>query len=230
MNLSDVTVLIINRKTLHLTRACLESLFQFYPDIHVLLVDNRSDGDPSEQWIRDISQIYSNVTPYMIVQGEPHHALGLNTAFSICTTPYIISLDSDVTVLRGEWIEAMSQAFLVDPFLFAIGQLALNSNSDCTRAPFPGEKSYAFVSPFCAMWDVTKFRQMKVAFDFGGQPACTPCRAAIRSGYHLANLPGLHPNNLPNGNVQPYVYHEWGGTRHRLMVLEDWERQQKGNK
>jgi glycosyltransferase involved in cell wall biosynthesis len=64
MDLSDITALIINWKTLDLVQGCAESLLHFYPDIQVVMVDNDSQ-DASTEWIRALAEDRENVSAIM---------------------------------------------------------------------------------------------------------------------------------------------------------------------
>ena len=56
-----ITVLIVNYRTLDLTRRCLESLLLFYPQAGVLLIDNGS-GDDSSEYIAGVAARSRNIT------------------------------------------------------------------------------------------------------------------------------------------------------------------------
>lgn len=224
MNLSPVTVVIVNRKTRKLTEDCLTTLLEFYPRISVILVDNWSGKDSSLDYVKYADETYPNVNALYITSGEPHHARGLNLAAKNITTLYFLTLDSDVTILRGGWIEKMLRAF-DSPDLFAIGHLCRNANSDCSRPPMKGEAKYSYIHPFCAMWSRIKYDELGTKFVYTGQPACAICIKAERMGYRLANMSGIHPHNV--SSVPLYVHHVWGGTRTRLAVLADQARKEK---
>lgn len=220
-----VTVIIINRKTLAHTQECLESLLQFYPYIHILLIDNRSGSDPSLDYVKLMASTHPNIDCLLITSGEPHHARGLNAGLADATTRYILTLDSDVVVLRGGWIERMVGAFVSDKKLFAVGHLCRNAGRDCIRPPVGGHSPYRFIHPFCAMWDRARFASMR--FGYTGQPACHVCINAEHRGLHLKDFPGIHPKNIGD---DLYVRHKWGGTRDRLAILADQRRRKKRRK
>ena len=223
----NTTVIIVNRKTIKLTRACLTSLFEFYPGIEVVLIDNRSGNDPSLNYVKSVAASLPNVRCHQITSGDPHHAQGLNVGVSLTRTRYFLTLDSDVTVLRGGWIEKMEGAFKADPKLFAIGHLCRNAGKDCVVPPRKGQPRFSFVHPFCAMWDKVKYRAVGTKFAYTGQPACYICINAVKRGFHLKDIEGIHPHNkVPD----LYVRHVWGGTRTRLAVLVDSKRKRRKGK
>ena len=223
----NVTAIIVNRKTLALTKKCLESLLEFYPDIKVVLIDNRSGKDhPSLHYVKSAAAEFTNVRCHLITSSVPHHAHGLNVGVSLVQTRYFLTLDSDVTVLRGGWIEKMLAAFKSDRRLFAIGSLG-GAGKDCTAPQRKGEKKVAYVHPFCAMWDREKYVTLGRKFAQTGQPVCPVCIAATQKGFHLKGIKGINPHNK---GTNLYVHHVWGGTRTVLAVLRERNRKLRRGK
>lgn len=73
MTLDDVTMTIVNWRTLDLVRACAESLLHFYPEIQVLIIDNDS-RDASTTWIGELARSAGNVSAVMN-QGHALHGV-----------------------------------------------------------------------------------------------------------------------------------------------------------
>jgi hypothetical protein len=199
-------------------------LLSVYPDINVLLIDNRS-GNASLDYVKVAAKTHPNVRCHCITTGSPHHARGLKEGVAKTTTPYFLTLDSDVVVLVGGWLEKMLQAFASDPKLLVIGHLCRNAGKDCIVPPKANQPKFNFVHPFCALWHRARYNKLGVKFAYTGQPACYVCIKAERKGYHLANIEGIHPHNMVPGVL--YVRHVWGGTRTRLAVLHDEEKRKK---
>ena len=218
---NNITAIIVNRRTLELTRTCIESLLFYYPSMRFVLVDNNSQ-DESTEYIRQLES--DNIVCLFNTSAtiEPHHALGINMGIEKVETDFFLTLDSDVTVLKRGWLEAMLRLFLNDKRMFGAGNVILNYNDDCTRGTYEDEFIvYNFVHPFCALWDVNKYRLLNTSFCLSGQPACAPCTAAQAAGYHLGSVPGIDVYNRP----EPYyVHHKWGGTRDTLAIQADMER------
>lgn len=198
----SVTAVIVNYRTLELTRTCVESLLRFYPSINIILVDNNSQ-DASVDYIRTCAEIHPNVN-WVKTRRNVGHGLGLHFGIEACTTPYVLTLDSDVEVLRGGWLELMLEAFEVDPRLFAIGDRGYCDYSGVR----PGDRP--FVHPFCALWDREKYHELG-QFDARGQPTSNICWAAAQKRYHMKSLPGI-VSRYGDPNTD-YVKHFWGGTR-----------------
>lgn len=200
--IDQVTAVIVNYRTLKLTRTCVESLLHFYPDINIMLVDNNSQ-DNSTAYIRTCAELFSNVD-WVRVKRNVGHGPGLAFGVKKCHTPYVLTMDSDVEVLRGGWLELMLDAFAIDPKLFAVGNLGHCDYSGVR----PGD--HPFIHPFCALWDRVKYNGLG-SFDASGQPVRNVCFAATKKGYHLKDLPGIRSRyGDPNTD---YVKHFWGGTR-----------------
>lgn len=218
LTVSNVTAIVVNRKTLDFTKKCIESLTTFYPDIKIVVVDNWSN-DESLGYVKSLSG-KPNFTIVLNSNTHPHHAIGLNLGVREVKTRFFLTLDSDVEVLRGGWIEEMLKMFY-DQDMLAVGHITMNSSCNCTDLPKRGDKVYHYVHPFCALWDNEKFKVIGVPFVETGQPVCEIFKAGEKIGFHVGSVPGLNVHNLP----EPYyVRHAWGGTRDMLATLADRER------
>lgn len=222
--MKGITAIIVNRRTLALTQTCVESLLTYYPLIEIVLVDNKS-GDASQDYIEQVAADSPQIRGLFNMTVEPHHAVGLNIGVAETRTPYFLTLDSDVEVLRGEWIERMLTAFVRDPLLAAVGHVSMNAGPDGTRPARRDEAVVHYVHPFCALWNREKFVQCRGGFRNSGAPAYVPCKLLQRKGFHIVNLPGLNPHNIP---VPYYVQHKWGGTRDVLAIQAADRRRREG--
>lgn len=201
-SIDQITAVIVNYRTLELTRACVESLLHFYPDINIILVDNNSQ-DASTNYIRTCAESSLNID-WVKTGRNIGHGPGLHVGVKSCKTPYVLTMDSDVEVLRGGWLELMLGVFAADPKLFAIGNLGRSDYSGVR----PGNRP--LIHPFCALWDRIKYHKLG-QFEASGQPVRGVCFTAIRAGYHLQDLPGIQSRY--GDPTTDYVKHVWGGTR-----------------
>lgn len=218
LTVSNVTAIVVNRKTLDFTKKCIESLTTFYPSINMVVVDNWSN-DESLAYVKSLID-KPNFSVVLNDSVEPHHAVGLNLGVREVKTRFFLTLDSDVEVLCGGWIEEMLKMFH-DQDMFSVGHITMNSSSDCVTLPKRSEKVYHYVHPFCALWDKEKFDIVGVPFIKSGQPVCEIFKASDKMGFHIGSVPGLNVHNLPKPY---YVKHVWGGTRDTLAILADRER------
>jgi glycosyltransferase involved in cell wall biosynthesis len=214
--INDVTAIIPNRKTLKLTRGCLESLLRFYPGIEVCLVDNGS-ADKSLQYCHSVAREYANVRLFQNKTRLAHHAVALNIGVKNTQTRYFLTVDSDTRLLDSGLLERMIHKF-DDPLVFAVGHVEHGAATNCIRAPKHGEPTTDFVHPFFAMWDRDKFIRISAKFDVQGQPTCRACKLALANGFTFADILGLHTKDRKG--VGP-VQHFGGGTRAVLGWLQD---------
>jgi len=197
---SDITAVIVNRRTPRLIRNCLRSLLSIYPDINIMLVDNKSQ-DRSTRYIRLAAALSDRIE--CVITTHTTHGPGLHAGILRCKTPYILTLDSDVTVLKRGFLELMLARFAANPKLFAVGNIC-RVNSSGVR---PGPRRV--VHPFCSLWDRRKYMKLKVRFEASGQPARGVCFAAVKAGYQLEKFEG----DIRMRGKSKYIYHVWGGTR-----------------
>lgn len=210
MDMSNITVIIVNRWTLNLTRQCVESLLRFHPALAIILVDNKSgEGDPSLRYCESMAASHDNVTLIKNIHQQPEHGIGLNLGVSGVSTPLFLTVDSDVILQSGTVLSAMASPF-ADPQVFATGHVWRGAAWDCSGAPRPGAPTTDFVHPFFAMWNTGKFRDMRARFNRVGMPTCHVCKQASRRGYKLCKVQGIHPRNRSKDCI---VRHLGGGTR-----------------
>src|SRR5574343_402935 len=115
----DITVLITQSKTLDITKLTLESLLNFYPDIPIFVVNN-SPVDPSGDYLRYKQALLPNVKVWDR-EGINSHGTSMDEAIrNHITTKYILTLDSDIIIERGGWVEMMLDQMREEE-LFATG-------------------------------------------------------------------------------------------------------------
>lgn len=199
-NMKDVTAVIVNRRTPRLIRNCVRSLLRIYPNINVMLVDNNSQ-DRSTRYIRLAAALCSRVE--CVITTHATHGPGLHAGILRCKTPYILTLDSDVTVLKGGFLELMLAHFAANSKLFAVGNICRVDSSGVRPGP------RRVVHPFCSLWDRRKYMKLKVRFEASGQPARSVCFAAVKAGYKLEKFEG----DIKMRGESEYIHHVWGGTR-----------------
>lgn len=189
----ELVASIINYKTLDLTKALVESLLKFYPDLPILLIDNGSN-DESTEYIRTLD--CKNVKP-IFNEYNWGHGPALNQALTSANSRYVLTLDSDCKVLKRGWIEQMLEAFRKNKNLYAIGQLLRVDARGFNNQT--GDISY--VHPSTAIFDTAKYATLKPMFHHGA-PCLQNMIDAGERGYDLADFP----------NLRSFVSHQDGGT------------------
>lgn len=165
MGIDDVTVVVINWKTLDLVRACVSRLLFFYPTIQLVITDNDS-RNPSTKWIAETARKNDNVSAIMN-RGHVHAGVRLDALPSLAVhdfDPFIQAigfgpggtpLTFQEKVLRGLWSDGnighgpgLDQAFWLVKTRYA---LALDSDCRAQKRgfieqmlePFADESVYA---------------------------------------------------------------------------------------
>src|SRR3954454_18408427 len=96
VGLDAITVLVINYKTLEVTRRCLDSLVRAYPGVRLLIIDNGSN-DESTAYIRDLSRGSRHVA-CVLNERNIYHGPAMHQGVAASQTPYVFTLDSDCEV------------------------------------------------------------------------------------------------------------------------------------
>lgn len=202
----NVTVLICQRKTRDLIELSLNSLFRFYPDIPVLVVDGDSQDD-SAVYLKQMQKQYSNLrvwTRPSPKEGITSHGVTMHEAImEHITTRYVLLMDSDVIIERGGFLEQMLSKISIGAMsgetVYAIGSLMCTSRSNFANGlPINNEDVLPYAHPSFSIYDREKYielSQKKVALRNGfmhdaifcndGSPCCLTAIAAQDSGYYV---------------------------------------------
>ena len=103
-----VTALIPTGGKLHLLRPCLEDLLErtSYPNLEILLVDNAPD-DGVEKLVAELSERYGNIRRVTDDRRPFNYSALINAAVPLTSTPFILMLNDDITVIDPDWLTAM---------------------------------------------------------------------------------------------------------------------------
>lgn len=201
----NITVLICQRNTNDLIRLSLESLLRFYPDIPVVIMEGGSTDD-SLFYLRYKSILHPNLK---IVEGKDNtskftsHGVTMHEAMKHhIKTKYVLLMDSDVIVERGELIEEMLSEFKRDELLYAIGSLMLVSRSGyACGSPKNENDVLRYAHPSFSIYDVKKYHEVGKPFTDHGAPCVYSMMEAEKKGLHIVYYP-----------VDKYVSHLSGGS------------------
>lgn len=171
-------------KTPRLLERCVGSLREHYPRVRLVLVDDGSRDEATEVALG----MADDRTVVVIREDNRGHGAALNDGLARVETPYAFTLDSDVTVERGGFLEAMREWFEADPLLFAVGELV-----EVHDQPI-------YVRPPAMMMDAGKFRELGARFILHGAPALPVMVAANKAGYHVEDFPVLEYVNKHKGS------------------------------
>jgi GT2 family glycosyltransferase len=108
--LPEVTVVIPTGGKLHLLRPCLLDLLERtdYPNLQTLLVDN-SRGDAAAELVAELAERYPNVRRIVDERTPFNFPALINGGVAQTTTPYVLMLNDDITVIEPGWLRAMME-------------------------------------------------------------------------------------------------------------------------
>jgi GT2 family glycosyltransferase len=131
---STISIAIVNHNTREHLAACLESAAAD-PCVPVLVVDNASTDDSAEMVRREFPWVDLHVLP-----ANRGFAAGANTAVRLCTTPYVLLLNSD-TRLAPNSASALADYLDAHPSVAVAGPRLLNPDGSlqhsCHAMPTP---------------------------------------------------------------------------------------------
>lgn len=203
----NVCSIVVNHRTLDLTRTFIESYRRFYPDLPMLVVDNGSH-DESAGYIKSLDRGQFQVVLHDMNYG---HGWALDAAITCCNADLVMCFDSDCEVLKGGFIEPMAKAF-DDPNLYAIGMFhkVNRGGIDTFIQADPEGKEYPYVHPSTGMYRRSMYLDLP-PFRHHGSPCIDNMVEAHRRGWGVVEFPG----------IRDYVSHPWAGTRD-LMEKNKW--------
>jgi glycosyltransferase involved in cell wall biosynthesis len=211
--LDDITVLIVNYRTLELTSRCIESLRAFYPAVRLLLIDNGSQ-DASTAYIQRLAAEHE-ATTCLLNPKNHYHGPALDQGLRACHSALAFCLDSDTEVVQGGFLEGMTAAF-ADPQVYAAGKRVYMDWFGYETNPGT-PLAFAYVRPSGILLRRTIYLSLK-PFIHHGSPGIRNMRHAQRLGYRLQDYP-----------IQAYLVHlgrgtcsRWGyglGRKHTIEYL-----------
>lgn len=204
---SAVTVVVINFGTPDLTRRAAESFRSFYPLLPLLLIDNGSQ-DESRRTLEELLVLAPEATELILNGSNRHHGPAMDQALRHVHTPYVLFLDSDCEVLRGEFVEAMIALAENMPGAYAVGKKIFMNDRGFDMPEQPGVHPY--IRPICMLVRRDLYLQLP-PFERHGAPCLANMRAAAAEGLQLIHFP-----------VEEYVRHEGRGTASRHGYRLGW--------
>lgn len=192
----DLCIIIVNYRTIHLTRQIVTDCRHYYPSTPLVLVDNNSQ-DESTQFVQS-----SDADIVLMNDTNLGHGPALDRAIRAVGNPYILTMDSDCHIIQGGFVEHMMDKFDA-PNVYAVGWLRwVNENGVCIgkTEPEPG-KHIPYIHPSTAIYRRDIYLTLP-PFDYDGAPVNQNMRAAYYGGYAVRDFP-----------IHQYVYHWIAGTR-----------------
>ena len=201
--LRRVDCIIVNYKTLDLTKIAVDSFTQHYPEIPLILIDNYSQ-DGSTNYLKGYYEEHAGTT-LVINSTNVGHGPALHQGILLSTAEFVFTLDSDCLVLSRGFIELMLDNFISDPFLYAIGRRIYTNHNG---VPYPHQHKdhtakigVPYIHPFAMMLRRDRYLHLP-PFLHSGAPAISNMRQAFVERAHIKHFP-----------IYEYVRHYGAGTR-----------------
>jgi glycosyltransferase involved in cell wall biosynthesis len=205
MSTREVTAVIVHFHTPDLLERAVSSFRRYYPETPLLLVDNGSDERSTEVLYR-LRSLHPATTELLTHARNLHHGPAMDDAVHRLTTPYVLFLDSDCTVVKGGCIERMLTH--LKGGCYAAGTLV-----HMNRRGFdvePGRGGVPYIRPVCMLIDRAKYLTLP-PFERHGAPCLRNMTEAGRRGYRMADVP-----------IEEYVDHQGRGTAGRFGYDLGW--------
>jgi len=199
--LSDkITTIVVNYKTKALTETCVAGFVKCYPDVHMVLVDNRSEDDSSE-FCKRFAQAHEQVT-LMTFPKNIGHGPAMHAAVKKIATDYFFTLDSDCIIRQCGFLEKMLEQLASNDKLYAVGWLRyVNMDGVAASGKFDSSKLLPYIHPHAAMFKRDAYFKLD-PFVYHGAPCICNMRTAKVQGYAVKDFP-----------VKDYIEHLAAGTR-----------------
>ena len=208
----DVTCVVVNYKTLHLTRNAIRTFRKHYPRVKLIVIDNGS-GDESTEYIKTLLR-KENIT-CILNKNNVGHGPAIEQAIDNVSTRYVFLMDSDCEVYKGGFLEQM-QKKLEETHAYAIGwRRWVDKFSGVPRewhidTP-PSNRFVKYAHPAASLYDLKKYRQLSRA-EHHGAPLTANMRDAAAKGWDVLSFPIFdYVNHLIAGTRRMFGGH-WDGT------------------
>lgn len=200
-----VTVIIVHYRTPDLLKVAVESLYSYYPEIKVWIVDNGSILESVDELFNEFSDRYSTLQIHRCSKNIFHGPAMDYALRHLVKTPFAFLLDSDTETKKGEFLEQMIGE-LDSLSAYAIGALEkVNSRG------FKDSKGMEIPLTPYFMIRTDRYSHYE-PFAHHGQPTLAHFTGARKNGEKLLNYP-----------IEQYIDHKWRGTASRFGYQLGWK-------
>lgn len=195
--LDDVTAVMSSFRCLKLVRQTVETFRKFYPDMPMIIVDDTGQfgPDPATDYIKGLPVMYGNVTA-VIHTVNLTHGPSLHEGILAAKSRLVLTLDSDLVIKRGGWVEAMKRG------LDARGLLAIGPIYDS-----------AYIATALTLWDRAKYMDSPGLIRHS-------MPAIVMMQWFYDNPDKFKAENFPMW--EDYVTHIGAGTRNMYASQRGW--------
>ena len=181
---AELAAAIVHYRTPDLLARAVASFRTFYPNTHLLLIDNGSTVQTAEV----LNSLISRYGPGEVLSNSAnlHHGPAMHQALSTLKTPLALVFDSDVVVLRGGMIERMEALLAADPLVYAVGQMTWMDDRGFDLPEASG--GHPYIRPVCMLLRRDLYHSLP-PFERHGAPCLRNMVAAVERGYRLLDFP-----------------------------------------
>lgn len=189
----SVTVICTQRKTKNAIQLTIESLLRFYPNILIVIADDNSLDD-SAQYLQYKELVTPNLTVWMRTEenssGRHGHGRILHELIEkFVRTKYVLTLDSDMVIEKGGFVELMIAEFEKDNNLYGLGTLHYGSYQNNGGEPFTPEDAVPYAHPQLSMFRVDKYNETETEWIEDGAPLILNMKEAKDLGWRVDYFP-----------------------------------------
>jgi len=231
-----VTGVVVVQNTLELIKRAYESIRFHHPNIKIVIIDGSDRLDPCYPYIASLS---SPITKPIQVGYNIGHGKGLDLGISQARTPYILTFDSDIEMIKSP-IQAMLEQMEDDTYgIGYIEQTDIGGYEFRLRRTYTKYGPVRYLHPYFSLIQLKEYKNY-APFVHHGAPHISSCLDIRNKGLSdkiIKSFPGLGHTaghgDLTNGAWRAvkieYIRHSIAGTRNirkslGLPSIEmDWE-------
>jgi len=187
----DITAIIPHYRTPDLIEDAVTSLKRHYPDVDLIVVDDGSN-DESREYVR-LLQYRFRRTITLLLDHNVGHGAALHRAICEVRTKRFFTMDSDVIVDRGGFLELM-ESRMIERGLYGTGIIYWRD----------AQRESPYLTCVAAMYDLKMYHSLP-PFVHDGDPMAQNMDGAHKAGYEVEPFPMMR-----------YITHLECGTRRRF--------------
>jgi glycosyltransferase involved in cell wall biosynthesis len=213
-----ITGITVSYNTKALLQRAIESVRAFHPNMKLIVIDGSDSGDPCHRYAASLAGPYTKVVQPGKNVG---HGRGMDMALRLCSTQVALVFDSDIVMLRSPVREMRSML----PYnVYGIGWLT-QVGEDGFDYGTPGrghehQRPVTYLHPYFMLLNVNQYCRFAPFVHHGA-----PCYKAMLDLHRrdlsetmLVQFPGLTGHTSSEGinwrgQPNPYIQHDFGGTR-----------------
>jgi glycosyltransferase involved in cell wall biosynthesis len=230
-----MTGLVVTYNTRALLQRAIESVRLHHPQLDIIIVDGSASDDPCFAYT---SQLRKNPLNKVYQVGyNIGHGQGMHFGIERCDDTEVLVFDSDIVMLRSP-VSAMLS--LLDPSAYGVGWLTAIGRDGFDYGTYDrhfNEPAIPYLHPYFMLLNVQQYRRYAPFVHHGA-----PCYKAMidifdrgHSSRALRSYAGLtgHTTGFGinwTGKPNPYIQHDFGGTRQnnrahgRKEIEGQWQR------